>query len=239
MALRTDYKDDILDTSVNKKRVYNLIDQSGNVVMSGLSLEDVTVYSQNGDELSSSAVNEAFDNINNRNLKTYTSLSQLGLSANTVTSPDTIPLALGGNSMLTIQISDTEATTLYNNGIIPKSYGGSLTVVNSGGRSSYQYIPMGAYSAIYRRDIYNYITSKPITWSDWKKLNAYIELTGTLKAGATTITLTDSAITTDSKFDFYTSIYGVSPTNVAVASGSITLEFDTQETDMNVEVRVM
>ena len=65
MALRTDYKDDILDTSVNKKRVYNLIDQSGNVVMSGLSLEDVTVYSQNGDELSSSAVNEAFNNINN------------------------------------------------------------------------------------------------------------------------------------------------------------------------------
>ena len=64
-------------------------------------------------------------------------------------------------------------------------------------------------------------------------------LTGTLAAGETTIAFTDDAITTDSTFDFYTSIYGVSPTNVAVANGSVTLEFDAQETDMAVEVRVM
>lgn len=64
-------------------------------------------------------------------------------------------------------------------------------------------------------------------------------LTGTLAAGETTIAFTDDAITTDSTFDFYTSIYGVSPTNVTVASGGITLEFDAQETDMTVEVRVM
>ena len=65
------------------------------------------------------------------------------------------------------------------------------------------------------------------------------KVTGTLTAGQTSIKLTDNAITTDSKFDFYTSIYGVSPTNVAVAAGSITLTFDAQETNMNVEVRVM
>ena len=64
-------------------------------------------------------------------------------------------------------------------------------------------------------------------------------VTATLTAGATTLTLTSDRITTDSRFDFYTSIYGVSPTNVAVAAGSITLTFDAQETDMNVEVRVM
>ena len=68
---------------------------------------------------------------------------------------------------------------------------------------------------------------------------AYVEVDGILLAGTTTITLTNNAITTDSKFDFYTSIYGVSPTNVAVAAGSITLTFDAQETNMNVEVRVM
>ena len=42
----------------------------------------------------------------------------------------------------------------------------------------------------------------------------------------------------DSKFDFYTSIYGVSPTKVEVAAGIIILMFDAQKTDMNVEVRV-
>ena len=130
MALRTDYKDDILDTSVNGKRKYNLITNSDGTV----SLEDVTEYSQVGDSFGGADINRTNEEIN--------------------------------------RIS-------------------------------------------------------------------YVEVEGTLLAGTTSITLTDSAITTDSKFDFYTSIYGVSPTNVTVASGSITLEFDAQETDMNVEVRVM
>lgn len=67
----------------------------------------------------------------------------------------------------------------------------------------------------------------------------YTKVTGTLTIGETSITLSDTSITTDNKFDFYTSIYGVSPTSVTVASGSITIEFDAQETDMKVEVRVM
>ena len=130
MALRTDYKDDILDTSANEKRKYNLITNSDGTV----SLEDVTEYSQVGDAFGGADINRTNEEIN--------------------------------------RIS-------------------------------------------------------------------YVEVSGTLLAGETTITLTDDAITTDSKFDFYTSIYGVSPTNVTVATGSITLEFDAQETDMSVEVRVV
>ena len=130
MALRTDYKDDILDTSVNEKRKYNLITNSDGTV----SFEDVTEYSQVGDSFGGADINRTNEEIN--------------------------------------RIS-------------------------------------------------------------------YIEVEGTLLAGTTTITLTDSAITTDSKFDFYTSIFGVNPTAVTVSNGSITLTFDAQETDMNVEVRVM
>jgi hypothetical protein len=66
-----------------------------------------------------------------------------------------------------------------------------------------------------------------------------VTLTDTLTAGATTITLTDAAITTNSRFEFSASIYGANPSNVTVADGSITLEFDAQETDMIVEARVM
>lgn len=63
-------------------------------------------------------------------------------------------------------------------------------------------------------------------------------ITGTLAAGATSITLSSSKITTNSTFDFYTSIYGVNPTAVAVAAGKVTLTFDAQTAAMNVKVRV-
>ena len=129
MALRTDYKDDILDTSVNEKRKYNLITNSDGTV----SLEDMTEYSQFGDSFGGADINRTNGEIN--------------------------------------RIS-------------------------------------------------------------------YVEVEGTLLAGETTITLTDNAITTDSKFDFYTSIFGVNPTAVTVSNGSITLTFDAQKTNMNVEVRV-
>ncbi len=59
-----------------------------------------------------------------------------------------------------------------------------------------------------------------------------------LPAGATTVTITDSRITTNSALSFYTSIYGVNPTDVSVAAGSVTLTFDAQDTDMKVGVRV-
>lgn len=68
--------------------------------------------------------------------------------------------------------------------------------------------------------------------------SSYSEVTGTLVSGATSITLTDSGITTDSTFDIYTSIWGAEPTDVTVANGSITLTFEAQSTDMNVKVKV-
>ena len=39
-------------------------------------------------------------------------------------------------------------------------------------------------------------------------------------------------------FSFYTSIWGVNPTGVSVATGSVTLTFDAQESDMEVGVRI-
>lgn len=236
MALRTDYKDDILDTSVNKKRVYNLIDQSGNVVMSGLSLEDVTVYSQNGDELSSSAVNEAFNNINNRNLKTYASVTQFGsLTSDTIFSVwEKMPM----NSMLLC-----EATALTDpSWNFPVSSSTLVVRKVQNARGSIELYPKGKRTGndtTYRMCLGDTSNGSNAPNGYWQKYCLYLELTGTLTAGTTTITLTDSAITTDSTFDFYTSIYGVSPTNVSVAAGSITLTFDAQKTDMNVEVRVM
>lgn len=66
----------------------------------------------------------------------------------------------------------------------------------------------------------------------------YTEFDSTLQAGQTTVTITDSAITANSVYDIYTSVYGLNPTDVTVATGSITLTFDAQQSDLEVKVRV-
>lgn len=66
----------------------------------------------------------------------------------------------------------------------------------------------------------------------------FVELTGGLLAGNTTLQLADASITTGSTFDIFTDIYGVSPTAVTVATGSITLTFEAQSVGMQVKVRV-
>lgn len=61
-------------------------------------------------------------------------------------------------------------------------------------------------------------------------------LTSTLAAGATTLTFTDSSITANSTVDVYTSVYGVSPTEITPGTGSITLAFESQNSDLSVKV---
>lgn len=61
---------------------------------------------------------------------------------------------------------------------------------------------------------------------------------GTLSAGSTSITLTDSRITTDSVFRFFTSKFGVSPTGATVNNGSIILTFEKQSEPITVGVKL-
>lgn len=63
-------------------------------------------------------------------------------------------------------------------------------------------------------------------------------ITDTLEAGETSLTLSDAAITTAGTFDFYTDTYGVNPTFVSVSTGTITLTFEEQASDIEVKVVV-
>lgn len=65
-----------------------------------------------------------------------------------------------------------------------------------------------------------------------------VDITDTLTAGQTSITLSDASITTTSTIDIYTDVFGIQPTNAVVASGSITLTFLAQSSDITVKVRV-
>lgn len=67
---------------------------------------------------------------------------------------------------------------------------------------------------------------------------SWTDVTGTLTAGQTSITLSSASITTSSTLDFYTDVFGVSPTAASVSTGSVTLTFSAQQSDMSVKVRV-
>jgi len=66
----------------------------------------------------------------------------------------------------------------------------------------------------------------------------FVEATGTLTAGSTVLTIQNGAISTASTIDVYTDTFGVSPTNIGVSSGQVTLTFDSQASDLGVKIRI-
>lgn len=77
--------------------------------------------------------------------------------------------------------------------------------------------------------------------TDLKTVKTSIEngsktLTSALTAGETTLSFTDDSISTTSTIDIYTSVYGVSPTNVTIEENTLILEFKAQESDVDVKV---
>ena len=66
----------------------------------------------------------------------------------------------------------------------------------------------------------------------------YTELTGTLSAGNTSLTLSNASITASSTIDYYTDYFGVNPVSISVSTGSVTLTFEAQDIDLGVKVRV-
>lgn len=64
-----------------------------------------------------------------------------------------------------------------------------------------------------------------------------VEVIGTLTAGATSLTLSDASITTNSTIDIYVNdaFYGVMPLTIAVSTGLLTMTFIAQSADMAVK----
>ena len=66
----------------------------------------------------------------------------------------------------------------------------------------------------------------------------FTDVTGTLVAGSTSVTLSSASITTDSTIDVYVDSFGINPTGMSVVSGSVTLTFEAQQSNLGVKVRV-
>lgn len=83
-----------------------------------------------------------------------------------------------------------------------------------------------------------YVGTDGYLYSNNKKVIGCMQVSGTLSAGSTSITLSSSAITTSSVIEPFTSIFGVNPTAIMVSSGSAVLTFPAQTVDMTVMIRV-
>lgn len=80
------------------------------------------------------------------------------------------------------------------------------------------------------------------TSSKWENANesggsSWTDVTGTLTAGSTSITLSDASITTSSTIEVFNDL-DISYNSKTVSTGSITLTFDAQQSNMSVKVRV-
>lgn len=75
-------------------------------------------------------------------------------------------------------------------------------------------------------------------WVNDSSSAPWVDVTGTLLSGNTSLTLSNASITTSSTLDFFTDSFGVNPTNVVVSTGSVTLTFESQASDLGVKVRV-
>ena len=79
----------------------------------------------------------------------------------------------------------------------------------------------------------------------WGTVNAAAQggtvLSGTLAANSTSLAFTDAAIKNDNtvEYTFYCTIFGVSPSAVTLADGSMTLTFPAQSKNMLVRVKIM
>ena len=67
---------------------------------------------------------------------------------------------------------------------------------------------------------------------------SWTDVTGTLTAGNTSVTLSDASISSSSTIDIYTDTFGVNPTNVVVSAGSVVLTFEAQQSNVGVKVRI-
>ena len=133
-----------------------------------------------------------------------------------------------------VQTTGTKIATITINGTSTDVYAPSG---GSGGASALTDLSDVAISSPSNGQIltYNNSTSK---WGNSDIPLPYKEVTGTLLAGSTSITLSDASITTSSTIEPYTDPIEVDHNSISTSTGSVTITFDAQQSNLNVKVRV-
>ena len=131
--LKTNYVDDVLDTSVNEKRKYNMIQNADGTV----SFVDVTTYTQNGDSFGAKDVNDTNTAVNelNNNLKQTTIIPEEGIELNTINEKLNY-LIENGTGSGSIQYCETLVNQEYKTYTFDKEYKLVVAFVTNGGNAN-------------------------------------------------------------------------------------------------------
>ena len=208
------------DDSTNGKTVVDIYREMTKAQFDQLSAAEKVGFIRTTDEPDiASIVNGVFIDTDNVIVNT-TQISASGLSGYTATEDCVAYIYLWGENNTVIKIDNVEVSANYGNSkdvyLIPLKKGQTLSTTAGNSNNTYQVYGVQQGTQI-------------VPW---------VDLSDTLTAGSTTLTFTNSIITTNSVIDYYTDTFGVEPTNIVVAAGSITLTFDAQQSDVGVKVRI-
>lgn len=170
------------------------------------------------------------ENISQRNLKTYTGVGQFNMSIDDIIALNVFPT----NSFITLQLTAAQATTLYNNGVIPINESGTLIIITGGATAKASALFMNN-NYLFKNFSSNYST---YGFYDWDKVATNREGTvlwtnpdSTAEFGAQTITLSEDI----SNYEYYDIEY-------CYASSSSTnrsVRFKTGKISRNARTRLM
>ena len=130
MALPTNYRDDVLDTSVNTKRKFTMIDNGDGTY----SFDDETVYSVVGSDYGASDINRTNQAVNNLNAKVDFITGgfllkdvSVGLSTKTFTYEDE---RITADSLALVFFDSAQADTISDAGVIANTTAGAIVFTN-------------------------------------------------------------------------------------------------------------
>ena len=139
----------------------------------------------------------------------------------------------------------TPLTSISIDGVLFSISGGGTTVVaNPSGSATDSLLKLQVGNDIY--SVSNVVANSGTPTSVLSKIridnSVYaiqgIEVTGTLTAGQTTLTINNAKITTSSTFNIYTNPYGAILTDIVATSGKLVLTFEEQQQNVSVKVRI-
>ena len=139
----------------------------------------------------------------------------------------------GGGASALNDLTDVTITSASNGQFL--KYNGSKWVNGSGGSTTLSGLTDVTITTASSGQVLKYNGS---VWVNDSSSAPWVDVTGTLTAGNTSLTLNNAAITTSSTIDVFTDTFGVNPTNMSVSTGSVTLTFDSRGSDLGVKVRI-
>lgn len=147
--LKTDYKDDILNTDVNVNRKFNIVRSNGTLVEQNVELRETTVFEQEGDSFGAKDINETNEAIVDVRGQIHTNLLNPTLETTTING---VTCTNNGDGTFTLTGTATNDTVFQITNDTPLEVGKQYRLVgcpNGGGGYTYKLSQYGDSRATY------------------------------------------------------------------------------------------